>query len=530
MRTGRRVSRLSCPIAVVVVTVAVLAGGGPVQVEAAERADESARVDALLSRYHELGLFNGSALVARDGEVVMAGGYGAASFEWSVPNGAATRHWIGSVTKVFTATIVMRLADQGKLALDSRVADVLPWYRADTASRVTVRQLLSHTSGIPDYMHLPGVGRDGFRQQAGDAPIAVRAFAEKWCSADLQWEPGSKWGYSNSGYVILGAIIEQVTGRPFEDALRSLVLEPAGMRDSGDLAARPRAIVTGLTAGYEKVAGGVVTRRPWNVSTAFGAGAMYSTVEDLLRFDRALYRDDFVSPAARAALFTPGPGGYGCGFEVRRLPIGPDRAERTVAGHEGYIFWSLSRIYRIEQERIFVALINNTGDAPLPAVFAGIADILYGREPAWPRPSAAEAVHSLASTQGGAAAVARYRELCRRGGRGVRVRRTRPQRPRLRAPAGGQGRGGGRGPPVDDRALPRVRERPRQPGRGARRAGPARRGDQGLRPLAAARSDQRQRRAGAGAARGDSPAASRLPLSRVQGRGAGRPALFCCAR
>ncbi len=374
-------------------------------------ADEAGRLDALLARYNEIGLFNGVALVARDGAPVLAKGYGMASFELRVPNTPATKPWIGSVSKVFTATAVMRLVDQGKLSLDARVADVLPWYRKDTGARMTVRQLLCHTSGLPDYMHLPGVGREAFAREAGDATINPRAFAEKWCSADLAWAPGTKWGYSNSGYVLLGLIVEQATRQPFERALRALVLDPLGLAATDDLAMRPRAVVEGLASGSEKSAGELVTRRHWNVSTAYGAGAMVSTVGDLLRFDTGLGREGFLSPAARAAMFTPGPGHWGCGFEVQTMPIGTGKAERTVIGHEGYIFWTLTRIYRIPEDRIFVALVNNTGDAPLQQVFAGIADILYGREPAWPKALAADAVRRVASEQGGAAAVARYREL-----------------------------------------------------------------------------------------------------------------------
>jgi tetratricopeptide (TPR) repeat protein len=138
---------------------------------------------------------------------------------------------------------------------------------------------------------------------------------------------------------------------------------------------------------------------------------MYATVGDLYRFNRALERDDLVSPAARRAMFTEGLGHYGCGWEVRTLPIGPQKADRTVAGHEGFIFWSLARIYRIPEDGIFVALVNNTGDAPLAMVFDGIADILYGRTPVWPKPAASDAVRALAFEKGGEAAMARYREL-----------------------------------------------------------------------------------------------------------------------
>ncbi len=373
--------------------------------------DLGARIDALIARHHELGRFNGTALVAVDGRVVLAKGYGSANFEFGVANDPATRHWIGSVTKVFTATAVLRLADRGALRLEQTLAELLPWYRQDTGGRVTVRHLLTHTSGIPDYMHLPGVGREGFRREVGDAPIEVRPFAETWCSGDLDWPPGTRWGYSNSGYVLLAAIVEQVAGRPFAAALRELVLDPAGMTDTVDLAMQPRAVVDRLTPGYELGPDGLLTRRAWNVSTTYGAGSLVSTVGDLFRFDRALERPGFLSPASRAAMFTEGPGHWGCGWEVRTLPIGPAGAPRTVAGHEGYLFWSIARIYRVAEDGLFVALVNNTGDAPLPPLFAGIADLIYGREPAWPLPAAADEVAALALERGGAAAVARYQEL-----------------------------------------------------------------------------------------------------------------------
>ncbi len=325
-----------------------------------------------------------------------------ASFELAVPNRSATRQWIGSVTKTFTAAAVMRLVDQGKLSLDARVADVLPWYRKDTGHRITVSQLLNHTSGIPDYMHLPGIGREGFQRQVGDAPIEVRSFIEKWCSGDLEWEPGTRWGYSNSGYAILGAIVERLTGQRFEKALRVLVLDPLGVKDTDDLAMRPRAVVDRLATGYERSLGTLITRRPWNISTAYGAGAMVSTVGDLYTFDRAVHSPGFLSEQARKAMFTAGLGHWGRGWEVQMLPIGPAAAPRTVIGHEGFIFWSLTRVYHVVEDDVFVALVNNTGDAPLPAIFTGIADILYGRRPAFPTPSAAEAVQALAAEKGGA--------------------------------------------------------------------------------------------------------------------------------
>lgn len=373
--------------------------------------DLGRHLDALAARYHAAGLFNGNVLVARQGKVLLDQGYGLASFEQRIPNGASTKHWLASVSKVFTATTVMRLVDQGRLSLDGKVSDLLPWYRTDTGCRITVRMLLNHTSGLPDYLHLPGRGRQDFRKEAGDDPIDVKAFVRRWCSADLAWEPGTQWGYSNSGYVLLGAIVEAVTDQPFARALQQLVLEPAGMRETLDLAADPHRVVEGLTPGYQKVGDRVVTRRSWNLSTAFAAGAMVGPLGDLLKFNQVLDRPDFLSPAAQAAMFTPGHGNWGCGWEVRALPVGPDRASRTVVGHEGFIFWSLARIYRLPEEDTFVAVVNNTGDAPVERLFTGLMDVLHGRMPERPNPPVARPLRAALAAGGLEAMLARHKAL-----------------------------------------------------------------------------------------------------------------------
>jgi len=379
--------------------------------KAADLPPTAKALDALVASYHAAGQFNGNVLVVKDGAILLEKGYGLASFEQRVPNAPDTKHWFASVSKTFTATTVMRLVDRGLLRLDAHVSDLLPDYRRDTGQRVTVRMLLNHTSGIPDYMHLPDVGREGFTRQVGEDPIELKTFVKRWCSADLAFEPGSRWSYSNSGYVLLGAIIETVTGKPFAQVVREEILEPAGMKDTRDLAGDPRAVVEGLTPGYENRGTRLVTRRPWNLSTVYAAGGMVGPLRDLERFDRILERPDFLSATSRAAMFTEGLGHWGCGWEVRQLPIGPDKALRTVLGHEGYLFWTLARIYRVPEERLFIALINNTGDAPLPKLFEGLTDLLAGRTPVTPKPYVSRALRLALEAKGPEHLAARYQEL-----------------------------------------------------------------------------------------------------------------------
>jgi CubicO group peptidase (beta-lactamase class C family) len=128
--------------------------------------------------------------------------------------------WFGSDTSVFTATMVVRLAEAGRLSLDDRVGDLLPWYRQDTGQRLKVRHLLNHTSGLPD--HANEIGPDHHARVGGKSSAVV----QRWCSGDLLWEPGARWAHSRADYMVLGAIIEEVTGKSYARAAQELVFAP----------------------------------------------------------------------------------------------------------------------------------------------------------------------------------------------------------------------------------------------------------------------------------------------------------------
>jgi CubicO group peptidase (beta-lactamase class C family) len=167
-------------------------------------------------------------LVADGGKVIYKKGFGMANMEWEIPNQTDTKFRIGSVTKQFTATLVLQLTEEGKIKLDGKITDYLPDYRKDTGDKVTIHHLLNHTSGIPSYTGLPG-----FFQNESRNPYGVKEFVKKFASGDLEFEPGSKFSYNNSGYFLLGAIIEQVTGKPYARVLQERIFDPLGMKDTG---------------------------------------------------------------------------------------------------------------------------------------------------------------------------------------------------------------------------------------------------------------------------------------------------------
>ena len=160
-------------------------------------------IESLLNRYHELDVFNGAALVAENGKVIFKKGFGLADFEWRIPVTTDTKFRLGSITKQFTAALLLQLVEEGKVSLETSLGDALPCYRKDTGAIITIHQLLTHTSGIPSYTGLPNF------KDVRRGSYAVRDFVLEYCSGDLEFEPGAKFRYNNSGYFLLGAIIEQ---------------------------------------------------------------------------------------------------------------------------------------------------------------------------------------------------------------------------------------------------------------------------------------------------------------------------------
>jgi len=391
---------------VVLVTVAV---GFAVAAGAAGHTEDE-RLGVLVGRYHELELFDGAALVARDGVILLDRGYGLASREFGVPNGGDVRYRLASISKTFTAALVHQLVDEGRLTLDTPLVEILPEYRSDTGARVTIRHLLGHTSGIPDYFRVAG-GWAAFAARMDTTRPSKPEFVASLCSGDLEFEPGSRWSYSNCGYFLLGMVIERVTGAPFEQVLRSRVLDPAGMTDSGDEGADPEAVIERLASCYVRTPEGIRRQGYWNMATAFAAGSLYATPRDLLRYDRALTGDTLLSTGAKEAMYTAGPGGYGLGWEIRDRAVGPDGAVRRIATHEGFLFGSHTRIYRVLEDGVLVVLLSNAGDAPLEDMATGLLDLLYGREPALPRSPVSNEIARVLHDGGIDAAVARYREI-----------------------------------------------------------------------------------------------------------------------
>ncbi len=346
------------------------------------KSDAASRIDGFVQKYVDQSLFNGSVLVAQRGDVILKKGYGMANFEWGIPNTPDTRFRIGSMTKQFTSMVVMQLVEEGKLSLEDKLADRVPYYRKDTGSKVTIHQLLNHTSGIPSYTNIPNI-----LKEHGRIALSLHDLVTKFCSADLEFEPGARFAYNNSGYVILGAVIEEVTGKSYEQVLKERIFEPLGMTASGY--DHTETVINHRASGYDNGLNGLRNADFIDMSLPHGAGALYSTVEDLLLWDQALYGTKLLSDAGKSKIFAPGAGNYGYGWFIQKAPVGPAKAERQIIQHMGGIPGFSSLIVRVPEDGIAIVLLNNTGGAPLVPMSQGIGDLLFGRGPQLPKLSIA---------------------------------------------------------------------------------------------------------------------------------------------
>jgi CubicO group peptidase (beta-lactamase class C family) len=370
-----------------------------------EKAD---KIDGLMKLYFDYGQFNGTVLVAESGKIIYKKGFGLADMEWNIPNKPDTKFRLGSITKQFTSMLILQLVEEGKLGLEDKLSDTLPYYREDTGRKVSIHHLLTHTSGIPSYTNLPNFGREISRN-----PYPVEEFVKKFCSGDLEFEPGAKFSYNNSGYFLLGAVIEKVTGKPYEKALEERIFKPLGMKNSGY--DRHDTIMLGRAAGYERSLEGYTNAPYLDMSLPYAAGSLYSTVEDLCIWDQALYTDRLLSAKMKQLLFKPhvqNPGSaYGYGWAVGKKNLPQSKREVSFVAHGGGINGFNTLIERYVDDKHLIVLLNNTGGTNLGEMSTAIGRILYGEPYDPPKKSIARTLYKTMREKSLEAAISQYREL-----------------------------------------------------------------------------------------------------------------------
>jgi len=319
----------------------------------------AASPDAFIDAYAKAHAFSGSVLVEEGGKVTYARSFGLADIAFEVPNDARTRYPIASITKLFTSTLILQLRDEGRLDLNRTIRTYLPDYAGEAGDKVTVRQLMNHTSGLPSYDQVTDAAsamRDGM--PVYQLPHDSDALLARYASGALVSAPGAKFEYNNADYVVLGKIVERLRGVPFEQALRQHVLEPLQLHDTGLL--RQDATVPRLAETYFHRAehGPLTPDLPAYPENWYAAGAMYSTPRDLLAFADALYGGRLLGADSMAQLLKPGLDDYGLGLWVYETKAN-GRAWR-VAKRPGRIMGAQTQLYRFLDRDLTVIVLANT--------------------------------------------------------------------------------------------------------------------------------------------------------------------------
>ena len=298
------------------------APAAPAQPVLAPATEIAQKADAYLRAQERVKGFSGAVLVARDGVPLISKGYGWANAEWEIPNTPTTKFRLGSITKQFTAALVLRLQEQRKLSVQDPICTyVKPC--PELWKPVTIHHLLTHTSGIPSYTGLPDYQKTMMVPRTIDQMVAV------FRDLPLEFAPGEKFKYNNSGYFLLGVIIEKVTEKIYEDALRDEIFTPLGLNDTGYDWSEP--LLRHRAAGYTRRGNEIVNAKFLDMQQPYAAGSLYSTVEDLLKWDQALYTDRVLPAAARTAMFTPFKDNYAYGWAIQPRAATGDCRSATAA-------------------------------------------------------------------------------------------------------------------------------------------------------------------------------------------------------
>ncbi len=320
---------------------------------------------ALLNDYAQAAFkikdFNGAMLVMQKGKVMYKKAFGLADREWNIANTVETKFRIGSVTKQFTAACILQLAEQGKLSLDDKLTKYVPDY--PKGDSITIHMLLNHTSGITNYTNLAEFWPKAVLPLSTDSMIAL------FKNRPLDFSPGTKWNYSNSGFFLLGVIVEKASGKTFSAYLNENIIAKIGLTNTS--MDRLDSVLAFRAKGYDKNQQGVWSHAMYiSMEGPYSAGAIVSTVDDLYRWTKALHNNKILSAASTQKMMTPYLNKYGYGIGIDSL-----KTHKRVS-HNGGIPGFVTNLSYYPADDVCVVVVSNNGSNS-DGVSSALASILF---------------------------------------------------------------------------------------------------------------------------------------------------------
>jgi CubicO group peptidase (beta-lactamase class C family) len=331
------------------------------------------KLSALMKTYHNYNMFDGAVLVAENGKILYKDAFGLANREWNIANSTDTKFMIGSISKPITATLMLILVQKGLVSLDKTLDDYLPEFKNKPAAKVTISQLLSHTSGMPNYDIIkdffPRFSRQNFSRED---------YIKVYRDSALAFMPGTRHMYSSWGYFTLGYIIEKVTGKSYEQAMKDEIFDKVKMHNSGSYFHTQ--IVPKRASGYDYGLGNYLSADFRDQSNTMGTGDIYTTVDDLFKFHIALADNSLLSKELTEKMFTPGmrPARYGYGWfnqNFRYTTTDSVTANYHLGSTEGFIAFMI----RIPETNSMAVILCNSAPTDYFSIIKNILKVLYDK-------------------------------------------------------------------------------------------------------------------------------------------------------
>lgn len=324
------------------------------------------QLENYMSKLEENRYFNGSVLVGYKGEILLSRGYGWSNIEHTVPNTPQTKYRIGSITKGFTAMAVLQLQEQGLLSVLEPIRNYIPDF--PKGDQITIHHLLTHTSGIPDFVKFPDYWTRIMR-----LPSTLDQTIDLFKNLPLEFIPGERFSYCTSSYILLTKMIERLSKQSYASFLNRYIFGPLKMNDTG--VDDGRTIVHNLASGYS-VWKEIIHTEHMDMSIPVGGYGLYSTVEDLYRWDQALYTNKLVSYESLQSMFTPHLENYGYGWAVQQLEIG--NKYHTCISHYGDINGFCGNILRFVNDNLTVIILSNLNITPVTWIGKNLVRLFFG--------------------------------------------------------------------------------------------------------------------------------------------------------
>ncbi len=331
----------------------------------AQQSEMQKKVNDYIDAYVQMKQFSGSILIAKNGQVMLSKGYGKSSHQFNIENTPQTKYRIGSLTKGFTALAIIQLVENNKLSLDDKLIKFIPDYpRGD---EITIKHLLTMTSGIRNHTEF-----EDFDKKRRVYQVTVSQTIETFKNKTLEFNPGEKFKYSNSNYILLGFIIEQISNMTYAEYIKQNIFKPLKMENSGF--EKPQDVINNMAEGYCFKNNEIKNANFRDMSNAHASGALYSTIEDLYKWDKALYTEKLITKESLETMFTPFKDNYALGWGIVNV------FNHKMITHSGEIDGFTSNISHFSDDDVCIIILSNFEQIPISRINKDLIAIIFGEE------------------------------------------------------------------------------------------------------------------------------------------------------